>query len=451
MPKLNNRMSGHSCCSDKCHNYYVNATGGNDNNSGRSPAQAWCTLAKVNSFPFLPGDHVLFKRNEVWLGVQLNINVSGAADNYISFGAYGTGTYPIIDGNNWTVPGMGGNLISINGDYICLSDMEVRYSGYGGIYVFGNHNIVDHCYVHHDLYNGILVHGNDGVGIHGQNNIVENCNCWQNSYFNWHNLGGATSSALTASHQALNNIIRRNLVYENWGEGISVYTTEGPNTMEDNISHDNFTNIYISDADYTLCQRNLLYADPASDTFPWWRIYGIVMGDENFALYGNSHNNSIINNLVYGCYLNIRYWSGAGNTALIDCLIAGNTSVNGDPGDGQINISLPGGIGVHSGNIIRDNICRQDGVNDVMTLGTAVGITVGYQCFSKAAPVICQGPGDVTADPLLAETDTFRNPLWYKLQAGSPARGAGIALAALTNDYWQSARSSPPDIGAHEF
>ena len=88
-----------------------------------------------------------------------------------------------------------------------------------------------------------------------------------------------------------------------------------------------------------------------------------------------------------------------------------------------------------------------------MYLGTNTGITLGYQCFSKAAPPNCQGPGDVTADPLLAETDDYMNPLWYQLLVSSPARGAGLSLAAVVDDYWENPRSvfTPPDIGAHEY
>ena len=41
--------------------YYVDATNGNDNNSGLSPSSAWKTIAKVNSSNFNPGAQILFK------------------------------------------------------------------------------------------------------------------------------------------------------------------------------------------------------------------------------------------------------------------------------------------------------------------------------------------------------------------------------------------------------
>jgi hypothetical protein len=41
--------------------YYVDATGGNDGNSGISLSTSWKTIAKVNSSNFNPGGKILFK------------------------------------------------------------------------------------------------------------------------------------------------------------------------------------------------------------------------------------------------------------------------------------------------------------------------------------------------------------------------------------------------------
>jgi parallel beta-helix repeat protein len=91
--------------------YYVDATYGNDNNDGRCTNTAWKTISKVNGMSFNPGDNVLFKRGEEWRE-QLNVPSSGSAGNPITFGAYGSGDYPIISGADlfasWT--GESGNL-----------------------------------------------------------------------------------------------------------------------------------------------------------------------------------------------------------------------------------------------------------------------------------------------------------------------------------------------------
>ncbi len=81
--------------------YYVNATEGNDNNDGKSESTAWKTLSKVSNMSnsFLPGDSILFKRNETWLGERFLTadHASGTQENPIVYDAYGNGEKPIFD------------------------------------------------------------------------------------------------------------------------------------------------------------------------------------------------------------------------------------------------------------------------------------------------------------------------------------------------------------------
>jgi len=85
--------------------YYVDATNGNDSNSGTSETAAWKTIGKINSMEFLPGDMILFKRGEIWRE-ELVIKNDGVSGNPITFGAYGTGEKPVITAadlaSNWT-------------------------------------------------------------------------------------------------------------------------------------------------------------------------------------------------------------------------------------------------------------------------------------------------------------------------------------------------------------
>ena len=86
--------------------YYVDATNGNDENTGTSIYNAWKKIAKVNYTHFMPGDSILFKRGETWREM-LVIQSSGSVANHIIIGAYGTGDRPIIKGSNlvtvWTI------------------------------------------------------------------------------------------------------------------------------------------------------------------------------------------------------------------------------------------------------------------------------------------------------------------------------------------------------------
>src|SRR5574343_163942 len=77
--------------------YYVDATGGNDDNTGLSAALAWKTIAKVNASTFNPGDSILFKRGEMWR--ETLVVPSSAAAAPITFGCYGSsGPAPVLNG-----------------------------------------------------------------------------------------------------------------------------------------------------------------------------------------------------------------------------------------------------------------------------------------------------------------------------------------------------------------
>ncbi len=76
--------------------YYIDSTNGDDIWDGNI-SYPWKTIAKVNGESFNPGDYILFKRGEVWRE-QLNVLSFGSAGSPITFGAYGVGEKPIING-----------------------------------------------------------------------------------------------------------------------------------------------------------------------------------------------------------------------------------------------------------------------------------------------------------------------------------------------------------------
>ena len=75
--------------------YYINATKGNNDNSGLSAESPWKSLNKINKTIFKSGDRILLKRDEVW-NESLIFKSSGDSLNPIIIGAYGKGEKPII-------------------------------------------------------------------------------------------------------------------------------------------------------------------------------------------------------------------------------------------------------------------------------------------------------------------------------------------------------------------
>lgn len=85
--------------------YYVDASNGDDSNSGLSTEAAWKSVSKVSDTKFRAGDLILFKRGGQWRE-QLIVSASGSAGNPITYGAYGNGDRPVFNGadviRNWT-------------------------------------------------------------------------------------------------------------------------------------------------------------------------------------------------------------------------------------------------------------------------------------------------------------------------------------------------------------
>jgi hypothetical protein len=100
--------------------YYVSDNSGNDNNNGTSTATPWKTLAKVSSTNFNPGDIILFKAGETWVG-QLVITSSGTSGAPVVYGKYGTGNLPYLacQGTAKTT------IYSFNKQYVELTDLKV--------------------------------------------------------------------------------------------------------------------------------------------------------------------------------------------------------------------------------------------------------------------------------------------------------------------------------------
>lgn len=80
--------------------YHVDSLGGNDGNSGLSPAAAWRTIGRANQPSYLPGDSILLKRGSVWQGVGFKAKGNGSVQAPILLADYGEASLPlpIIDG-----------------------------------------------------------------------------------------------------------------------------------------------------------------------------------------------------------------------------------------------------------------------------------------------------------------------------------------------------------------
>lgn len=100
--------------------YYIDSMDGDDANDGQSSSSPWKTLNKLNSLMLVPGSRVLFRRGGHWFG-KLHIRFSGTAEDPITYGAYGVGQKPILDGS-----GRVRNLLEgFNSHYVVIQDLAI--------------------------------------------------------------------------------------------------------------------------------------------------------------------------------------------------------------------------------------------------------------------------------------------------------------------------------------
>lgn len=420
--------------------YYV-STNGNDNNPGTYD-QPWRTFKKTTN---IVGPGVaIYIRGGIY-HEQLIIDKSGSEGRPIWILAY-PGETPVIDGENY-LPIQYGGLIEINGDWVQVSGLEVRYSQYQGVQLVGKHDLADNLFIHHNQLSGGYIFGDYG--------IFENSRIWRNSLINEFGkskaVGGDWASGISSARDVTGGvtefaIIRNNEVWENWGEGISTFESDH-SVIENNKSHDNWaTNIYLSDTTNSICQGNFVYMDPASYMYGGvggGANVGIEMGDERYT--PASANIKIINNIVYGNTRNWEWWQGRQGGGMNNVLIANNTFVNSTVTEFDI------GEGPHQNVNIINNIFQQDGPLPITTVNDTVIVNYSNNLWSKQPPDYVIGPGDIIGDPLLLKEGSVFAPEWFMLTNVSPAISHALSLPEVTVDYFLNPRDTNPDMGAVEY
>ncbi|MCK4887956.1 MAG: hypothetical protein KAS96_11260, partial [Planctomycetes bacterium] len=107
--------------------YYFDSVGGNDNNAGTSPDQAWQSLSKFNNTTFFPRDKIYFKAGSQYNG-QITPKGSGSAKVPITIDAYGDITdandKPRFDGN-----GTGTTLYIHHVEYWQINNLQLTNYG----------------------------------------------------------------------------------------------------------------------------------------------------------------------------------------------------------------------------------------------------------------------------------------------------------------------------------
>ena len=229
--------------------YYVNASEGDDQHCGTHAEKAWQTLEKLNSVTFTPGDKILFKAGEMWVG-SFTPKGSGKAGAPIIVDRYGEGNRPILDGK-----GQVDHVIRLeNIDHWELYNLEITNNSQIegdriGVFIVADSGVRRHfrlrnLFIHHIMgrYTFDMVGKNTGgIGIIGKNDtrfddiLIEHCvigDLVRVGIFTNGNEGVPGDRPIT------NLIIRNNTIYRCAGDGAIIRFADKP-LIERNEAYEN--------------------------------------------------------------------------------------------------------------------------------------------------------------------------------------------------------------------
>lgn len=440
-----------ACSAAFAGNYYV-AVNGNDTYNGLYPTYQGGSNGPrrhINQgISLLTAGDTLFVRAGTYVEV-VSVGKSGTSASRITISGY-PGETVIVDGQH-SIPGSPGvrswnPLFSIRGSCVTVRDLQINNSNGTGLEMYG--------YYDYAINVQARVNNEQGILMFGSYDLVDNCDVYGNAYSNYGGTqNGGWAGGIMMCQGGNHCTTRNSRSWENWGEGISSWSGQSGNsdynTIEDCVSYNNYsTQIYLSNTQHCLVQRNILYTTPGNVTQKGNQA-GIMVGDELTGVLVND-SNTIINNFVKGCKHNFYSWLGPTGSGLRNFLIAFNTFVNAVAGTNfQVDAAD------HAGCRVMNNVFLQEDSIPITGLDNNLGIYWSNNLWSKSPQAQAFGTGSILADPQLAKTGpTGPGTLasdYFMILAASPARGRALPLSEVIEDYFGTPRGMLPDLGAHQY
>jgi hypothetical protein len=403
--------------------YYVDAVNGNDGNNGTSTATAWKTSSKVGAGTYQPGDQILFKRGQTFFSPWvMAIYSNGTSSQYITIGAYGSGTAPILENNDTVNPFTG--AISIEGTYVEIKDIKITTTTPSkitdtAIWLKGAHNKVT---------NVEISTVGTAISLYESDYVISNCYIHDlvmvvNDVAIDNDHGGTGIVALSASNiEIYGNTFERlmpvSIDYGHDGAAFEVYGTS------QNI---NFYNNLVKEADTLTEFGSYEHTDTATNV--------------------NFHHNIIVNNNAIGTFHNDPAVGNFGMN-ISNVKIENNTLIRNFAQNGTFMIAFGSNPPANSF-YLRNNIFDyQNMVNWSINPGGLVHKNNLYNLSGVNGQMYTLDSSEINGTPQFVDSSNGN----YQLQSASPAINAGINLG-YTNDYLGNSIPSgaAPDLGAYEF
>lgn len=151
--------------------YYVSTTG-NDSYNGTSVASAFLTIPKAIS-KVVAGDIIYVRAGTYNITSKITVNKSGTASNRISLLVYPGDVRPIIDGSAMATSSSNRGL-DVTGSYWTIKGFDIYKAGDNGMHISGSNNIVEQCNFYENRDTGCQL--SNGAA----NNKIINCDSYYN-------------------------------------------------------------------------------------------------------------------------------------------------------------------------------------------------------------------------------------------------------------------------------
>lgn len=389
-----------------CCTYYLDQSGGNDSNSGRTPSLAWKTLSKLNGTTLKPCDTIGLKRGATW-NEQLTPGQSGTAVCPITYLTYGSGAQPIIQGGGTNY----GAYINTK-NYITIKNLTFTNTTKFGICLdTGTFIILDAITATGSQDTGICI----GAGSHDV--VIKNSTVTSNgSVSGLDNDGIGIGEGGAAS---FNILITLNTITGNYGDNVHVsYTATSQIPHDIVISYNTIAS--------SLHANGFGIDGGTAVSLNYNVIYGNTVGANICPGTGETITSQILYNNTFNTNTNGAWYSGPCGGTLASFTMRNNLSLDNTNAEyGAENFT----------NWDSDyNLAYHTAGGSFMYFG---GMLFTWSLFHTAAV----GQGDeshsINVNPTVVNAATHD----YNLQGGSPAIGAGIFISGVST-------ASPPNIGA---
>ena len=319
--------------------YYVSSTSGNDQADGSSPTNAWRTLDRVNAAKLQPGDAVLFERDNLWRGELLP--KSGAADRPVTYGAYGTGAKPLLQGS------------------VAMSRAEDWVSEGNNLWVTATSS-ADQLGV--DVGNIIFDHGVAcGWKRWSREDLHQNADYWYDK--STHRVWLYSQTPPTTQYHSIELALRKHVVNESRCKYVTYENLHIRYGAAHGIGGDNTAFITVRRCDFSFIGGGLQFMDPKRGPIRFgngvefwnsarhnrvedcrlWEIYDAALTNQGNGRDSNQIDVSYRNNIIWNSEYSFECWNRPESARLENIRFEGNTCINAGFGWGHVQRPDPNG------------------------------------------------------------------------------------------------------------